>query len=168
MSPTATPTTREGDLGSTTALVKSVFRDVWTEFYVWEKKYCRDTLASLAKNRPTNTRHANSSSAARKQRLDDIKAKLEECMQDEVELSDDDIEAPAVQPYPSYEASAPISSNIWRGDDSPLMPFIPYADEPDFNYAANWAKYDKFAWQKHPNTDDPDSKASSVQNALLD
>ncbi|PPQ72753.1 hypothetical protein CVT26_003033 [Gymnopilus dilepis] len=52
------------------------------------------------------------------------------------------------QPYPPYTYCAPASRNIFTGDDSHYMPFIPFADDKDYNYAADIDLYHYFAWQK--------------------
>ena len=52
------------------------------------------------------------------------------------------------QPYPPYTYCAPASRNIFTGDDSHYMPFIPFADDEDYNYTADIDLYHYFAWQK--------------------
>ncbi|KAF9008270.1 hypothetical protein BDQ17DRAFT_1407044 [Cyathus striatus] len=42
------------------------------------------------------------------------------------------VEVPQVAPYPYYETTTPLMSNIMVGDDSHYMPFIPYTDDEDF------------------------------------
>ena len=58
-------------------------------------------------------------------------------------------------PYPSYNACAPLSKNIMVGDDSDKLPFIPFADDPTYDYDSDIGNHSYFAW---PNlTQDPDS-----------
>jgi hypothetical protein len=144
-----------GDLPeSTSALVQSVFQDVWTEFYAWEKDYCRLVFnyGECSTDAPTTKTYKD----ARNKRLDEINSKVQNCIQDDLEMSDEEIEAPMAQPYSSYETCAPSSSNIWRGDDYRML-FIPYADDPNFNHVQHSTKYDVFAWQSGDR--DPDGKA---------
>jgi len=58
-------------------------------------------------------------------------------------------------PYPSYDACAPLSRNIMVGDDPDRLPFIPFADDPTYDYELDIGNHSYFAW---PNlTQDPDS-----------
>ncbi|EGN92578.1 hypothetical protein SERLA73DRAFT_117187 [Serpula lacrymans var. lacrymans S7.3] len=58
------------------------------------------------------------------------------------------IHAPEVQPHSSYEACAPIQRSVFHGDDSDAMPFMPFADEPEFD-AHDYAQfYGSFAWEQ--------------------
>jgi hypothetical protein len=157
------PSASGGDLPESTAtLVQSVFQDVWTEFYAWEKDSCPLVFnyGECSTNAKTST-DVKTYKDARNRRLGEINTKVQQCIRDDLEMSDEEIEAPVFQPYPSYETCAPSSSNIWRGDDYPRMLFIPYADDPNFNHVEHSTKYDVFAWQSGDR--DPDSKATTVQ-----
>ncbi|KIM35852.1 hypothetical protein M413DRAFT_449582 [Hebeloma cylindrosporum] len=56
--------------------------------------------------------------------------------------------------YPSYNACAPISRNITVGDDPDWLPFIPFADDPTYDYDVDIEHHSYFAW---PNlAQDPD------------
>jgi hypothetical protein len=125
---------------STTTLVHAVFRTVWNEYYAWEQEYSRKAISSLAKPLPTKTERASIVKTVNKNvgRMQKFK---------ELRGSSTNIEALKVSPYPTYEACAPTSSNIWRGDDSPHMPFVPYADDPDFDQIEHSMAYDDFEWQ---------------------
>ena len=161
------PVSNDDLLESTTTLVSSVFRQVWQEFYDWKEGYCHDALNSLASDLGeclTNQRVAESSRASRNQHLLEVKAKMEKCLQDDLEVTTEEVVAPEIRPYSTYEACAFIQNNIWKGNDSPRMPFIPYADEPGFDYMEHSAKYDAFAWQAESR--DPDGKHFSIVTPL--
>ena len=58
-------------------------------------------------------------------------------------------------PYPSYNACTPLSRNIMVGDDPDKLPFLPFADDPTYDYELDIGHYSYFAW---PNlAQDPDS-----------
>jgi histone-lysine N-methyltransferase EZH2 len=68
-------------------------------------------------------------------------------------------------PYPSYNACAPISRNITVGDDPDKLPFIPFADDPDYDYDLDIEHHSYFAW---PNlTQDPDSNHLNTLEVLM-
>ncbi|KAF8631530.1 hypothetical protein AX15_002288 [Amanita polypyramis BW_CC] len=59
-----------------------------------------------------------------------------------------------LSPCPQYESCTPLSQNASLGDDSPIMPYIPFADDPEFDWIAHCSKYQSLAWQdymKDPN-----------------
>jgi hypothetical protein len=131
------------DPESVTALVQTVFREVWNEFYVWEQKHCREAISSLAGRIPTNKSRGSIVETLNKniELINDSKVRREP--------EDSTIIAPKLDlpPYPTYEACTPVSGNIWKGDDSPHMPFVPCADEPDFDQIEHSMAYENFAWQ---------------------
>ncbi|KAI0708772.1 hypothetical protein C8T65DRAFT_650065 [Cerioporus squamosus] len=51
-------------------------------------------------------------------------------------------------PYPSYESCAPINANILHGDDPNYLPFIPFADEPTFDFRDYVYDHKGLAWQE--------------------
>ena len=55
---------------------------------------------------------------------------------------------PRVVPFPPYESCAPISGNLWIGDDSDAMPFMPFADERTFDHHDAQSHYKELGWQR--------------------
>ncbi|KIM53664.1 hypothetical protein SCLCIDRAFT_1157353 [Scleroderma citrinum Foug A] len=55
---------------------------------------------------------------------------------------------PDLTPHPPYESCAPISRNLFRGDDADAMAFVPYADDPLFNQIDHTLCYGSFSWQE--------------------
>ncbi|RPD53881.1 SET domain-containing protein [Lentinus tigrinus ALCF2SS1-6] len=51
-------------------------------------------------------------------------------------------------PYPRYESCPPINNNILLGDDSNYLPFMPFADDPTFDYHDYLADHKGLAWQE--------------------
>jgi hypothetical protein len=150
-------------------LVRSTFKTVWTEFYAWEQVYSQDAIDSLAiplpvpiatssfeslqisepsRNKPGLRRSAGetltvsdcSSSRPRHERI-----------------SVETIICDAFDPYPPYESCTPCTTSIFHGDDVDDMPFIPYADDPDFDIVDHMGEYPRLEWQdKQKNVQDPD------------
>ncbi|ETW75709.1 hypothetical protein HETIRDRAFT_106382 [Heterobasidion irregulare TC 32-1] len=54
---------------------------------------------------------------------------------------------PELKPYSAYEGCTPISRNIFLGDDSDHLPFIPFADDPGFDWAENAEFFTYLAWE---------------------
>lgn len=131
-------------LKTTAPLVKSVFRKIWNEFYAWEQAYSAKTIGSLSEG-PL---------PAAEQRKEEERnfcnfissLKLSEPRKEII------IKEPECVPYESYEYCTPTSSNIWKGDDSPTMPFIPYSDDPSFDALEHCRRYNSLAWE-HPRID---------------
>ncbi|KAF8970309.1 hypothetical protein BDZ97DRAFT_1652502, partial [Flammula alnicola] len=51
-------------------------------------------------------------------------------------------------PYPPYDSCIPISRNIMRGDDPDYLPFIPFSDDPTYDYTYDNDHHKYFAWHK--------------------
>ncbi|KAL6299334.1 hypothetical protein BKA93DRAFT_742494 [Sparassis latifolia] len=68
-----------------------------------------------------------------------------------------------IEQYTPYEACAPVSSNIYHGDDSHDMPFVPFADDPTFDANKHMLEYEHLAWQDgHV---DPDLSAIIIETS---
>jgi hypothetical protein len=51
-------------------------------------------------------------------------------------------------PSPQYEACTPLDQNIYLGDDSSDMPFLPFADDPRFSdWKSHSDEYKTLSWQ---------------------
>ncbi|EGO29325.1 hypothetical protein SERLADRAFT_412873 [Serpula lacrymans var. lacrymans S7.9] len=150
-------------------LIHRVFAQVWTEFYKWEQQYSRDRVQNLSRSDHYHTSPSAPAIVKLSERLSnvsmtqDVEMQLEmdrarETMQFERFYEDGSssispitlhvIHAPEVQPHSSYEACAPIQRSVFHGDDSDAMPFMPFADEPEFD-AHDYAQfYGSFAWEQ--------------------
>ncbi|KAI0070648.1 SET domain-containing protein [Panus rudis PR-1116 ss-1] len=172
------------DLPRRIMLVKTVFRQVWDEFYKWEQGYCSTTLDGLK---------CNLRDAPARQHMDrlppihdssdmeiDVEGEVtddQDCTDsflvydfendlgdvDPVQLRATSFECEAIEPCPAYESCTPAPSNIWRGDDPSEMTFMPLADEPSFKFTKYAKKHDFFAWQS--SCDEPDEKRIAVETA---
>jgi hypothetical protein len=145
----------ERDLeSSTVALVRSVFRAVWTQFSVWEQEYCRESNAramrpTLRRSRPTSGNSGRSNSCPIPTvDMTDFVTDLN------ISTSLTRISLPLLEPYPVYESATPILGSIWKGDDPDCMPFIPHADDPTFDAPNHATAYRRLAWTKPQH--DPD------------
>ena len=61
---------------------------------------------------------------------------------------------PAASPY---ESSPLVARNIFTGDDSHDLPFIPFADDKTFDHESHALRHKRFAWD---HAYDPNSKWS--------
>ncbi|KAF8351574.1 hypothetical protein F5887DRAFT_913317 [Amanita rubescens] len=54
----------------------------------------------------------------------------------------------AIFPSPQYEACTPLEQNIYLGDDSSDMPFLPFADDPSFSdWKSHSDEHKTLSWQ---------------------
>ena len=148
-------------------LVRSVYQEVWNEFYEWEQEYARDAIRSLQCEATlelldeSNEQHRNgicsphsitkswviSPDSINWDYPDETVTFYEEAT-DMIEYKIPHLRAPKMDPFPSYECPAPSSSNIFVGDDSDSMPFVPFPDEKSFQFEVYYNHYGYFAWQK--------------------
>jgi hypothetical protein len=50
-------------------------------------------------------------------------------------------------PSPQYEACTPLDDNIYLGDDPEHMQFVPFADDPSFDWRCHSDEYETLSWQ---------------------
>jgi histone-lysine N-methyltransferase EZH2 len=65
-----------------------------------------------------------------------------------------------VHPHPPYESCTPISRNLMVGDDPDDLPFIPFADDPTYDYNLVIEEHSYCRW--HQPYLDPDSMCGSL------
>lgn len=169
------------DLAPISALVQNTYRSTWNDFYEWEQDYSRQTLLSLARVSPPSPSQAGMSlpSTSSSKKSSPVTAPIIAEYQLDMEsenftivdytnsdgaphittLSIETIEVvPQFEPCAPYEVCTPANRNIYVGDDSEYMPFIPLTDDPKFNHLLHAGDYRYFEWQL-PNRD-PDCKSA--------
>lgn len=156
----------------TTSRTRATFRAVWTEFYEWQQNHARETIRSLAgaagSSQPAPSARASSPLGAEEAKLGtlldvtDTEAVTvwDYANSTSIRVSFETVEVTStLQSTALYESCAPISRNIFHGDDPSDMPFMPYADDPTFDHSAYNEEYDAFAWQTRQM--DPDCESHS-------
>lgn len=162
-------------------LIHAYLQQVWTTYYSWERTATGERLKSLAKSqenmlrsRTYNESSEDSVDSNDSQNLSAIGTivtsedifvvhqfeegrppiSLNEIIP-EIEIILDDF-----TPCMPYESCAPMSQNMFIGDDSANMPFVPLADDPEFGQYAHLLEYTSFAWQ---NQNDPDCEYMHIR-----
>ncbi|KAI0773039.1 hypothetical protein BD413DRAFT_310658 [Trametes elegans] len=161
-------------------VVNSELQKVWQEYHEWEQEYCAEALASLAVEQPSRPGNAlkiaskptdcleetrstdmcsdgNASHTARYV-FEDGRCKAHS----PVTIVEGSI-AKTPSPYPSYESCAPIGRSILHGDDSNFMPFLPFADDPEFDHEDHAQEYRGLVWQQDYR--DPDTLEIVLETA---
>ncbi|TFY66790.1 hypothetical protein EVG20_g4293, partial [Dentipellis fragilis] len=171
--PSATPGIPKDD--QLRALAVSIYQRVWAEFYAWGQHDALQALDPLTRPYTTDPpRPLHSRSSA--QYLDDIVDSDDDLPLDNptdlitvipmhtkaalrVPIRDTQTQT-SIQPHPPYESCTPTETCISRHPDDPAasdkLQFIPYADDPTFDYLRKMPKnwYTGFAWQHEQK--DPD------------
>jgi hypothetical protein len=157
-------------LAETVDLVCRVSETVSSEFYAWDINYCQETLRSLLVKAPTSHRYPTKDTEvahaqkARKGKGRSRPKRAEEefeileitdgpegCTSTIVPVEVVELDE-ALKPHPSYEACTPLMRSICVGDDPHLMPFMPFSDDPEFDYMSYNEQHKFFLWQI-PNRD---------------
>uniref|UniRef100_A0A0W0F565 SET domain-containing protein n=2 Tax=Moniliophthora roreri TaxID=221103 RepID=A0A0W0F565_MONRR len=143
------------------------YATVWREFYSWEPQYCRDTMASL---RAIELRHArpvlspnqlttcnnpfSSSPAAELCTITSLDSNGHIMDHETLFCAPAVLELPrrSIPIVPRYTFCTPLSRSIrHHNDDSErdVVPFIPYADDPQFSIIAYLRNFKHgLQWQK--------------------
>lgn len=150
---------------STADLVRSVLSQVQAEFSVWTWTYSRRALRALsfplepfdppngylkysvpATDFPKASCHeARTCTVAAMQTTYSPNGEIESETSTPLQVIN---LIPDLTPHPPYESCAPISRNLFRGDDADAMAFVPYADDPLFNQIDHTLCYGSFSWQE--------------------
>ncbi len=149
-------------------VVLNLFRAAWYEYFSWEPLHCSEKLSSI---RAHHTLDRDARLVVLNSLEDDSPANIEES--DGARDTDTALSftyydlssshepehrpirpevVPAVDtlpaPYPFYESCTPINANILHGDDPNYLPFIPFADDPTFDYRDYMYDHKGLAWQE--------------------
>lgn len=160
---------------STSALVTQVLESIADSFNQWNSLYCRATLSRLGDGSSGSRMQILESAPELTEEPEDLSSGGHESLispqqpSGSIVITSADgsinnitpqiIEMPsevAMDPTPSYEYCAPITRSRYKGDDDNYMEFVPFADDPDFDFQ----QYDEdhywhiYAWQR--NTRNPD------------
>ncbi|OAX43422.1 SET domain-containing protein [Rhizopogon vinicolor AM-OR11-026] len=154
--------------------VESVFAEVLAEFRDWKVKYSEHLLRSLSIGKrvppvPTLSDSGNidgDSDTDKEQKLVQhvtVTSYSEDGTPTSTStISLQVIRAEVLEPHEPYESCAPISRNVFRGDDDDRMAFIPFADDATFDHVDHTLCYDSLAWQEDY---DPDLEVISLEAA---
>ncbi len=149
-------------------VVLNLFRAAWYEYFSWEPLHCSEKISSV---RAHHTLNRDARIAVLNSLEDDVPANIEESdgardtdtalsftyydlssshepehrhIFPEVVPAADTLPAP----YPIYESCTPINANILHGDDPNYLPFIPFAEDPTFDYRDYMYDHKGLAWQE--------------------
>ena len=152
--------------------VEAVCKDVWDEFTEWDRRDSERTLELLCT--VSDTPKVIDPFPQEKKYTEDVqpahftakwkrRGELQWEYRDErkvitdkygglpsVEYKSSTDVAPRATPFPPYESCTPITDNVWKGDDSDVMSFVPFSDEPAFDHEDCQADYLELDWQRDP------------------
>ncbi|KAJ6627717.1 hypothetical protein B0H10DRAFT_1869485 [Mycena sp. CBHHK59/15] len=146
-------------LAQATALVISVYQQVYEEFTLWKADHTNKVFTSLGRPRsdatasfpPESVAHTSrhgitphpSASASEYMEVWDYKTSTTERIPVELVRV-----ASLPSAAPAHEYSTQIERSIFHGDDPSALPFIPFADDPSFDLAAYLEEYKSFGWEE--------------------
>ncbi|KAH7922106.1 SET domain-containing protein [Leucogyrophana mollusca] len=136
-----------------------LFLEVWKEYWEWDKQHCRDVLQSFSSvggsdDHETGLRGIENlfalppkASSPAKEAAPSGGSHLSASTTQYFNVNT--ITAEEFPPHKPYESCSPLPRTIFKGDDADEMPFIPYADEEDFDFLDHTLCYESFAWQSN-------------------
>ena len=178
--PTATPVLPSEDPTSRSPsdlkqLGRTVYKDVWNEFYDWEPGYCADILGTVTQSLLASKRQVARVAKAMVARLLDDDAHRERIPKITADETDTvvmsvtrfvastghrgvhrrttDISIPVITvdaypPHPKYESCTPASRSVLvDGAQEHILSFLPYADDDQFSARAYQAKFEILEWE---------------------
>ena len=156
-------------------LGRTVYKDVWNEFYDWEPGYCTDILGTVTQSLLASKRQVARVAKAMVARLlddDTHRERIPKRMADETDTvvmsvtrfvasaghrglhrRTTDVSIPVITvdaypPHPKYESCTPASRSVLVDPAQEYtLPFLPYADEDRFPTEVYLAKFDILEWE---------------------
>ncbi|CAA7270606.1 unnamed protein product [Cyclocybe aegerita] len=154
-------------------LVSRVYRDAWDEYHIWSLRNSEGTLRNPTRSPytrpPPLPQELPAESPPQPSEIsDDLEAftitdfEASGSAKETWEVSSRPITVDKVlRPYPPYESCTPISRNIMVGDDPDYLPFMPFSDDPSYDYTYDVGEHKYFAWPA-PNSD-PDTEVIAYE-----
>lgn len=158
-------------------LGRSVYRQCWQEFYNWEPHGCQQFIAELSPN-PLDSvsfdmydgllasygfshEHVMAFDADDDTPLCSVRVYDMQNSYSDSQLPLEEVEVANMMPYPTYESCPPSSKCMVSRNDEPTeqyeTPFIPYADEEEFDAVEYQEECQWLSWQV--DWRDPDCKS---------
>jgi hypothetical protein len=152
-------------------LGRTVYKDVWNEFYDWEPGYCADILGTVTQSLLASKRQvARVAKAMVARLLDDERVPKRMADGTDVvvmsvtrfdaspghrgvhrrmmDVSIPVITIDAYPPHPKYESCTPASRSVLvDGAQGHTLSFLPYADDDRFSAQAYQAKFELLEWE---------------------
>ncbi|KAJ7031480.1 SET domain-containing protein [Mycena alexandri] len=174
----------EDALARATQIVETVFKEVHDEFRAWKQDYASWALLAVARppyaidrvSIPGNPAPSSSASEKTPPPSSPVDTPRSSAGAAEyIEIWDADtgttkrvemrvISVQDVFPAPpAHEYCTPATRNIFQGDDSNDLPFIPFADDPNFDHARYFKEFKTFGWERP--VPDPDVEVVVVEAA---
>ncbi|KAL0062283.1 Histone-lysine N-methyltransferase setd7 [Marasmius tenuissimus] len=167
-----------GKPNNTTSLVKSTYRDAWARFYEWDEEDSRNTLKSLRATSARRNRLPMHDELRPESGLQSSGSPLTEEAFSIVEYDEQNgtetVTVGRIQGKDptdgvyrnlSYDSCTPISRNIQVGDDSDTLAFLPFADDPTFDWKDFVDQHAYCAWQEPSRMFSPCESFVTVQVA---
>lgn len=167
-------------------LGRSVYRQCWEEFYNWEPHACQQFIGELSAPYPSDSvgfdeyngvlvsygfttkeyimdLDVDDTSPVCTVRIYDTRNSYADSR-----LSFEEVEVATIAPYPTYESCPPSSRSMTNRAYEPTeqyeTPFIPYADEGDFDVVEYQTECQWLSWQV--DWRDPDRESSHICDTL--
>ncbi len=159
------PNSDEATLPKVVEIVLSVYKSVWEEYSLWSDQHNASTLESLnarLHNTPCwNLDNENPDLSFGGPASDQLFA-FTSFNSDGHATEIRDVAVTSLtlarfQTHPPYESCAPISRSLMVGDDSDALPFMPFSDDPTYDFNFDIEEYKCFRWQLEEI--DPDCKS---------
>jgi len=157
-------------------LITRTYKTVWKEYSAWSLRDSAAALKSLAvaEIRPDSPTDADKDPNLHVAHISDgDKTFLVADFDNEGHLAEEytvaakTFSADPFLPHPLYESCTPISRNLMVRDNPNDLPFIPFSDDPSYNYHVDIEEYKYFRWQSPTLKHDQDRNVTSNRTLLI-
>ncbi|KAF8588187.1 hypothetical protein K439DRAFT_1630029 [Ramaria rubella] len=158
---------------TTSERVRTVYQEIWHEFYDWEQEHCRQTLASLGSSSSSSSVADAPPKLPTQPVSEDLCTPTDQSTSQEIDcyrvqyyfdsdasttetLSCSSYSCTTLEPVKPYEACTYSHKNLYIAEDyCEKLPFMPFADDPSFRAVEFFELYDSMGWdaRKDPDID---------------
>ena len=134
-------------------VVSQVYAQSWADYREWSISESARALSSLSTRRktplpPLPVQSMSTALAAGEWEITDHVAQETYFLP-----AENVIVGELIPPYAPYECCTPATRNIMVGDDPDYLPFIPFADDPNYDWLFDVSEHNYVAWAKEDTSD---------------
>ncbi|KAF5318589.1 hypothetical protein D9619_010990 [Psilocybe cf. subviscida] len=134
-------------------VVARIYAQSWADYREWSAKNADGVLASLSTRQNTPLPPLPAQSAPTQLTSTEWEITDYDTQETYFLPAEDVIISDLVLPYAPYECCTPATRNILVGDDSDHLPFIPFSDDPKYDWPFDTNEHKYVAWAEEDTSD---------------
>lgn len=134
-------------------LVSQIYAQSWADYREWSTSNSEKVLSGLSTRRTTPLPPLPAQNVPTALAVSEWEITDHDAQETYFLPAEDVIISELVPPYAPYECCTPATRNIMVGDDPDYLPFIPFADDPTYDWTFDLSQHKYVAWDKEDTSD---------------